>query len=66
MIVEISIFLIAAICGLVITGFAVHMFIGGLVSSETEYELIGVVCFVVACALVYMAWDVIKRRSGRK
>jgi hypothetical protein len=66
MIVEILIFLIAAICGLVITGFAVHMFIGGLVSSETEYQLIGVVCFVVACALVYMTRDVIQQRSGRR
>ena len=66
MIVEILIFLLAAVCGLFITGFAVHMFIGGLVSSETENRLIAIVCIMVACAIAYMAWDVIARRSGRK
>lgn len=66
MIVEILIFFIAAICGLFITGFAVHMFIGGLVSSEAEYQIIALVCFIVACAIGYMTWDVIERRSGRK
>ena len=65
MIVEALIFLLAAICGLFITGFAVHMFIGGLVSIETEYRLIGVVCLFVACGIGYMLWDVIKRRAGR-
>ena len=66
MIVELLIFLIAAICGLGITGFAVHMFVGGLVSTETEYQLIGVVCLLVACAIAYMAWDVIEKRAGRR
>jgi hypothetical protein len=66
MIVEILIFLLAAICGLFITGFAVHMFIGGLVSTEAEYQLIAIICFMVACAIGYMAWDVIERRSGKK
>ena len=66
MIVELLIFLLAAICGLFITGFAVHMFIGGLVSTESEYQIIGVACLLVACAIMYMAWDVIARRVGRK
>jgi hypothetical protein len=66
MIVELLIFLIAAICGLCITGFAVHMFVGGLVSTETEYQLIGVICLLVACAIIYMAWDVIEKRAGRR
>lgn len=65
MMVEVLIFLLAAICGLFITGFAVHMFIGGLVSTETEYQVIGVVCLFVASGIGYMAWDVIKRRNGR-
>ncbi len=66
MIVELLIFLLAAICGLFITGFAVHMFIGGLVGSETEYQIIAIVCFMAASVIAYMAWDVIERRSGRK
>lgn len=66
MIVELLIFLLAAIFGLFITGFAVHMFIGGLVSTESEYQIIGVACLLVAGAITYMAWDVIARRVGKK
>lgn len=66
MIVEAVIYLIAAICGLFITGYAVHMFIGGLVSPEAESQLITLVCLVVACLIGYMAWDVIQRRRGNK
>jgi len=66
MIVELLIFLLAAVCGLFITGFAVHMFVGGLVSTETEQLLIAVICFVVACVIAYMTWDVVQRRTGNK
>ncbi|BCK88604.1 hypothetical protein MIZ01_2409 [Sideroxyarcus emersonii] len=60
--VEILIFVVAAISGLFITGYAIHMLVGGLVSTDTEFQLIALVCFVVACGIAYMAWDVIKRR----
>lgn len=60
--VEILIFIIAAISGLFITGYAVHMLVGGLVSADTEFQLIALVCFVIACGIAYMVWDVIKRR----
>ncbi|OIR18267.1 hypothetical protein GALL_15950 [mine drainage metagenome] len=66
MIVELLVFLLAAIFGLIITGFAVHMFVGGLVSTEAEYQIIGIACLLVACAIMYMAWDVIAKRAGRK
>ncbi len=62
---EALIFLLAAIFGLFIAGFAVHMFIGGLVSTDTEQKLIAVVCSLVACGIGYMAWDVIRKRTGR-
>ena len=65
MIVEILIFLLAAICGLVITGLAVHMFIGGLVSTDVEHQVIAIVCCIVACVIAYMAWDVISKRSRK-
>jgi ABC-type bacteriocin/lantibiotic exporter with double-glycine peptidase domain len=65
MMVEALIFLLAAICGLFITGFAVHMFIGGVVSTELEFKLIAFVCMLVACGIGYMAWDVIKRRARK-
>lgn len=66
MIVEILIYILAAISGLCITGFAVHMFVGGLVSTEAEYTFIALACFVVSCAIAYMVWDVMKRRSGKR
>lgn len=66
MIIEVLIFFLAAICALSIAGFAVHMFIGGLVSPETEYQVIAIVCFILAGAIGYMAWDVINKRTGKK
>lgn len=65
-IVETIIYLVAAIGALVITGFSVHMFIGGLVSAELENQVIIVACLIVACVTAYMAWDVVKSRSERK
>lgn len=66
MIGEILIYAIAAISALFIAGFAVHMFIGGLVSTGVEYQIIAVVCLIIIAVIGYMAWDVIQRRSGRK
>lgn len=66
MIVEILIFAVAALGALFITGYTVHMFVGGLVSVETERLLIAAVCFVTLCAIAYMAWDVVQRRRGKK
>lgn len=66
MIVEILIYLVSAISALFITGFAVHMFVGGLVSPEAEYQFITIACLIVVCVTAYMTWDVIQRRAGRK
>jgi multisubunit Na+/H+ antiporter MnhB subunit len=66
MIGEILIYAIVAISALFITGYAVHMFIGGLVSPEVEFQLITLVCLIIAAAIGYMAWDVFQRRSGKK
>jgi hypothetical protein len=66
MIGEILIYAIVAVSSLFITGYAVHMFIGGLVSPEVEYELIAIVCLIITAVIAYMAWDVFKRRSGKK
>jgi len=66
MIIEILIYLVAAISALFIAGYAMHMFIGGLVSPEAETQLIIAACVIVASVIAYMAWDVIQRRRGRK
>ncbi len=61
---EILIYGLAAVAGLTILGYSVHMFIGGLVSRATEYTVIAVVCAAGAAVLGWMAWDVIQRRRG--
>lgn len=66
MIIEAIIYLIAAIASLFVTGYAVHMFIGGLVSPETEQQIILLVCLGVAGVIGYMVWDVVQRRRDRK
>lgn len=64
--VEILIFLVAGIGALIIAGYSVHMVVGGLVSAESEKQIIFIVCAIVFCAIAYMAWDVVQRRTGRK
>ncbi len=66
MMVEMLIFLVAGIGALFIAGYSVHMFVGGLVSSESEQRIIFAVCTLVFCVMAYMAWDVVQRRSGKK
>ena len=63
---EAVIYLVVALGSLFILSYAVHMLVGGLVSEETEYRLITLVCFIDIAAFGYMAWDVIQRRTGRK
>lgn len=63
---EIMIYSVSLVSTLFITGFAVHMFVGGMVSQETEYRVIAAACIMVLCATAYMAWDVIQTRSGKK
>ncbi len=66
MMVEILIFLVAAIGALLIAGYSVHMVVGGLVSAESEKQIIFLVCAIVFGVIVYMAWDVVQRRAGKK
>lgn len=66
MIVEVLIYLVSVISALFITGFSVHMLIGGLVSTETEYQVIITACVIVAGIAGYMTWDVVQRRAGKR
>jgi len=61
---EIVIYTLAACAGLFIFGYSVHMFIGGLVEPATESWIIAAVCLLGAVAIVYMGWDVIRRRRN--
>ncbi len=59
---EIFIYSIAAIAGITVFGYSIHMFIGGLVEPQTETIIIITVCMLAAGAMAFMAWDVIKTR----
>jgi len=66
MIVEILVYIIAAVTALFITGYAMHMFIGGLVSPDAEELIIAIACVIVAAAIAFMVWDVAQRRKGKR
>lgn len=59
---EVILYAIAGISSLFILGYAVHMFVGGLVSPEVERWLIIGACLIGAFVIALMAWDVIQRR----
>ncbi len=53
---------VGAIASLVIMGYAVHMFIGGMVSPTAEHAIIAVIVSIGAAAIAWMTWDVLNRR----
>lgn len=50
---EILIYLVSGIASLVVFGYSVHMFVGGLVSERLEITLIAVVVIIAAAAEIY-------------
>ena len=62
---EIIIYSIVALSSLTMLAYTVHMFVGGLVSEETEHALMAGVVVIGAIAIGLMAWDVIKRRRAQ-
>lgn len=61
---EIAIYTISAISALVILGYSIHMFIGGIVSPETERTAIAIACTLGAVVIGVLAWDVVRKRRG--
>lgn len=61
---EIIIYSIAAIAGITVFGYSMHMFIGGLVEPQTETIIIAIACILAAATMAFMAWDVIKTRRN--
>ena len=58
---EILVYGISAIASLFIFGYCVHIFVGGLVSEQTEIILIIAVVLLFAAAMAYFAWDTMRR-----
>jgi hypothetical protein len=61
---EALVYVIVALSSLFSLGYAVHMLVGGLVSPETEKQLIIGVCLLGVAVIALMAYDVIKRRTS--
>ena len=55
---------VVAISSLILLGYTVHMFIGGIVSERTETLAMVIVMLIGAVAIGFMVWDVIRRRRG--
>ena len=63
---EILIYAFIAVSSMVLWSYVVHMMIGGLVSEETEYLVMGIAVSIGVLVIGAMAWDVVRRRRGRK
>ncbi len=61
---EVIFYLLIAIASLFVLGYSVHMFVGGLVSENTEWWLIFGACLIGVVVMAIMAWDVLRRRRG--
>ena len=62
---EVIILIFVAISSLFVLGYSVHMFIGGLVSPQTEKISIIVACSIGAVVLLFLGLDIIKQRRKR-
>lgn len=63
---EILIYAFIAVSSMVLWSYVVHMLIGGLVSEKTEYLVMGIAVTIGVIIISAMAWDVVRRRRGRK
>ncbi|MDX8408096.1 MAG: hypothetical protein R8L58_06915 [Mariprofundaceae bacterium] len=62
---EILIYGSSGLASLFIFGYTVHMFVGGLVSEQTEIVLIALVVLICAAALGFIVWDTMRKRQHR-
>ena len=62
---ETVILVLVAFSSIFILGYSIHMLIGGMVSKETEQWIITVACSIGAAIVVFMGWDIIRKRSRR-
>jgi len=59
---EIIILASVAVSSIFILGYSIHMLIGGLVSETTEQWIITGACLIGVVVLIFMGWDIIRRR----
>lgn len=63
---EIIIYSIAAAASLAILAYSIHMFIGGMVSAETEESAIAIGTLAGAIIIALLARDVIQTRKKNR
>ncbi len=59
---EFLVYSISGLASLVIFGYSIHMFVGGLVSEQVESILIAVVVLIAAAIEFYLIRDAMLRR----
>ena len=59
---NIVIFTLVSISSLTVLGYSIHMFIGGLVSPETETTAIGIALVIGVIVLAFIGYDIVKQR----
>jgi hypothetical protein len=63
---ETLLYLSVGISFLIVLSYTIHMFVGGLVTTKTEYLLIAASCLIAVGVMGFMARDIIQRRNGLK
>jgi hypothetical protein len=61
---EVIVYGVVAVSSLILLGYTVHMFIGGIVSERTETITMLIAMLIGAIAIGFLVWDVIRRRRG--
>ncbi|MDQ6951943.1 MAG: hypothetical protein Q9M15_00255 [Mariprofundaceae bacterium] len=56
----------SACVSLFMLSYTVHIFIGGLVSEETEYLVMSIVVGIAICAIGWMVRDILKTRINQR
>jgi Mn2+/Fe2+ NRAMP family transporter len=62
---EIIILIVVSLSSLVILGYSIHMFIGGLVSESTERWSIVIACTLGAIIIGFLTVDIFRQRRRR-
>lgn len=62
---EIVILCLVAVSAVFLLGYSIHMLIGGLVTTNTEFWVICFACAVGTAIVFFMAWDILRQRRAR-
>ncbi len=63
---ETIIYLSVGFASLFILGYSIHMFVGGIVSPDTERWIITAAVAIGAVVLALMGWDIVRRRRAQQ